>query len=178
MGNWFDAKGRGLIFGKLFLWDNYRFFFICFMWFQVYGHAINMWVILQRLFFLVWFWLMDMIGDGALWSQPCSMVCGPSITYISFQIHLKIYCKRIFFTFIRKITYWWCWYFCACRKKDADATTTNSGKPINNEPQPIGFFEAFALPNVLSYSLAFGFFKLVSPLSLKNNPLSNLYICR
>lgn len=29
------------------------------------------------------------------------------------------------------------------------------------DPSPIGFFEAFLLPNVLSYAIAFGFFKLV-----------------
>lgn len=30
------------------------------------------------------------------------------------------------------------------------------------EPEPIGFFQAFALPNVMSYAIAFGFFKLVN----------------
>lgn len=32
---------------------------------------------------------------------------------------------------------------------------------------PIGFLQAFMLPNVLSYAIAFGFFKLVSKLTQK-----------
>jgi sugar phosphate permease len=36
-----------------------------------------------------------------------------------------------------------------------------SGKAIT-EPSAIGFFQAFMLPNVLSYAIAFGFFKLVN----------------
>jgi sugar phosphate permease len=34
------------------------------------------------------------------------------------------------------------------------------GGPVEHEP--IGFFQAFALPNVLNYAIAFGFFKLVN----------------
>jgi hypothetical protein len=34
------------------------------------------------------------------------------------------------------------------------------------ETKAIGFFEAFALPNVISYAGAFGFFKLVSVTSV------------
>jgi sugar phosphate permease len=35
-------------------------------------------------------------------------------------------------------------------------------RPAMVEPEAIGFFEAFALPNVMSYAIAFGFFKLVN----------------
>jgi hypothetical protein len=39
----------------------------------------------------------------------------------------------------------------------AKANGTSTG-----EAAPIGFFQAFMLPNVLSYAIAFGFFKLVN----------------
>jgi hypothetical protein len=33
---------------------------------------------------------------------------------------------------------------------------------VEEGPAPVGFFQAFLLPNVLNYAVAFGFFKLVS----------------
>jgi hypothetical protein len=35
--------------------------------------------------------------------------------------------------------------------------------PAPPATSPIGFWQAFMLPNVLSYAIAFGFFKLVAP---------------
>jgi len=40
-----------------------------------------------------------------------------------------------------------------------------------SEPQPIGFIQAFQLPNVFTYSIAFGFFKLVKQTILINSSL-------
>jgi sugar phosphate permease len=45
---------------------------------------------------------------------------------------------------------------------NATIVTSSGVKKETTEPQPIGFFEAFQLPNVMSYALAFGFFKLVN----------------
>ena len=42
----------------------------------------------------------------------------------------------------------------------ATATVTTATVPVR-VAAPIGFVEAFLLPNVLSYAIAFGFFKLV-----------------
>jgi hypothetical protein len=47
-------------------------------------------------------------------------------------------------------------------KSKANAANAAAGKKQEAEPEPIGFMEAFQLPNVASYALAFGFFKLVS----------------
>lgn len=42
---------------------------------------------------------------------------------------------------------------------NASSLAQSSAAP---EPEAIGFFEAFALPNVMNYAIAFGFFKLVN----------------
>jgi OPA family glycerol-3-phosphate transporter-like MFS transporter 1/2 len=52
-------------------------------------------------------------------------------------------------------------------KSKANAANAAAGKKQEAEPEPIGFMEAFQLPNVASYALAFGFFKLVSVKRLK-----------
>jgi sugar phosphate permease len=47
-------------------------------------------------------------------------------------------------------------------KSKAKVVSATGVKSDADEVQPIGFLEAFALPNVMSYALAFGFFKLVN----------------
>lgn len=48
-------------------------------------------------------------------------------------------------------------------KSDAAKAAARRGdEPHAAEPPAIGFVEAFMLPNVMSYAIAFGFFKLVS----------------
>ena len=37
-----------------------------------------------------------------------------------------------------------------------------AGKDKNTEPSAIGIVAAFALPNVMGYAIAFGFFKLIN----------------
>ena len=44
----------------------------------------------------------------------------------------------------------------------AKAAATRAGEAHAAEPEPIGFVQAFLLPNVMSYAIAFGFFKLVN----------------
>jgi sugar phosphate permease len=43
-----------------------------------------------------------------------------------------------------------------------DAKAKASGLDVNAEPTPIGIVEAFQLPNVMGYAIAFGFFKLIN----------------
>ncbi len=47
--------------------------------------------------------------------------------------------------------------------KNSSSSTKSSRKESGKEaaPPPIGFLQAFQLPNVLNYAIAFGFFKLV-----------------
>ena len=44
----------------------------------------------------------------------------------------------------------------------AAAAAASSGPGLVEESKAIGFIEAFMLPNVMSYAIAFGFFKLVN----------------
>ena len=44
----------------------------------------------------------------------------------------------------------------------AKLTAEQTGISVEDAPPPIGFIQAFLLPNVLNYSIAFGFFKLVN----------------
>ena len=43
----------------------------------------------------------------------------------------------------------------------AKAINSANNKPAAAEVEPIGFIQAFMLPNVMNYAIAFGFFKLV-----------------
>lgn len=48
--------------------------------------------------------------------------------------------------------------------KTSSRITTSEGtvRVVEDTPAPIGFIQAFMLPNVMSYAIAFGFFKLVN----------------
>lgn len=48
------------------------------------------------------------------------------------------------------------------KEKKTSSSTTAGHSQAGDKAAPIGFFEAFMLPNVLSYAIAFGFFKLVN----------------
>ena len=45
------------------------------------------------------------------------------------------------------------------------AARPGGDQSANSEAEAIGFFQAFMLPNVMSYAIAFGFFKLVGAFS-------------
>ena len=47
-------------------------------------------------------------------------------------------------------------------KASRPVETHPGAPPAHREAEAIGFFQAFMLPNVMSYAVAFGFFKLVS----------------
>jgi len=47
-------------------------------------------------------------------------------------------------------------------KEDGKPSGNGAARAAVAEPEAIGFFQAFALPNVLNYAIAFGFFKLVN----------------
>jgi OPA family glycerol-3-phosphate transporter-like MFS transporter 1/2 len=46
--------------------------------------------------------------------------------------------------------------------REQEAIALASGKDKNAEPSPIGIGQAFMLPNVMGYAIAFGFFKLIN----------------
>jgi hypothetical protein len=48
------------------------------------------------------------------------------------------------------------------QEQEASKAKKTGGITIVEEKAPIGFIQAFLLPNVLNYAIAFGFFKLVS----------------
>lgn len=48
------------------------------------------------------------------------------------------------------------------QQQQVQASSATPTAAATAEPEAIGFFEAFALPNVMSYAIAFGFFKLVN----------------
>lgn len=62
----------------------------------------------------------------------------------------------------------------------ADAAKASRGASSSagpEEPEAIGFFQAFMLPNVMSYAIAFGFFKLVRKMScFVQSKLSTLHL--
>ena len=46
--------------------------------------------------------------------------------------------------------------------REQEAKALAAGKSKDSEPSPIGIKEAFLLPNVMGYAIAFGFFKLIN----------------
>ena len=46
--------------------------------------------------------------------------------------------------------------------REQEAIALASGKDKDAEPSPIGIGQAFMLPNVMGYAIAFGFFKLIN----------------
>jgi len=46
--------------------------------------------------------------------------------------------------------------------RTADAKALTAGRTKEDAPSPIGIKEAFMLPNVMGYAIAFGFFKLIN----------------
>ena len=52
-------------------------------------------------------------------------------------------------------------------KAAAAAASKRAGTYVEESTEPIGFFQAFMLPNVFNYAIAFGFFKLVSDIYLQ-----------
>jgi hypothetical protein len=58
-------------------------------------------------------------------------------------------------------------------KAAAQQQAAGQAREAPKEAEAIGFFQAFMLPNVMSYAIAFGFFKLVC---LKHVSLSCLAV--
>ncbi|KAJ1423090.1 major facilitator superfamily domain-containing protein [Ochromonadaceae sp. CCMP2298] len=119
MGNWFPAKGRGLIFG---LWTCHQYVG------DIVAALFSAWILSSN---MNWHWciILPAVLNG-LWS------------IVNF-------------------------YMVPNTPEEAGLITENTvraaktGKPTQ-EATAVGFFQAFMLPNVLSYAIAFGFFKLVN----------------
>lgn len=119
MGNWFPAKGRGLIFG---LWTCHQYVG------DIVAAIFSAWILSTD---ISWEYciLVPAVVNG-LWS------------IVNF-------------------------YFVPNTPEEIGIETDKSRKnkiagTSASDAAPIGFLEAFALPNVMSYAIAFGFFKLVN----------------
>ena len=123
MGNWFPAKGRGLIFG---LWTCHQYVG------DIVAALASAWI----------------LSSGVNW-RYCIII--PAVlngiwSYINFNYvpntpeEIGIITEE---------------------KQEQDATKAAAG-PSAVEPAPVGLVQAFMLPNVISYAVAFGFFKLVN----------------
>ena len=126
MGNWFPAKGRGLVFG---LWTCHQYVG------DIVAALASAWI----------------LSSGIDW-RYCITV--PAIlngfwSYINF-VYVPNTPEEIgIVTETSKAA--------AAKKAEADATGI-----VAAEPAPVGLVQAFMLPNVMSYAVAFGFFKLVN----------------
>lgn len=120
MGNWFPAKGRGLVFG---LWTCHQYIG------DIAAALFSAWILSST---YDWRW--------------CIIV--PA--------------------FINGVWGIFNFYFVPNTPEEAGILIESNKPSATKEPHhhsddtPIGFFEAMMLPNVLTYSLAFGFFKLVN----------------
>lgn len=127
MGNWFPAKGRGLVFG---LWTCH----------QYVGDIV---AALASAF---------MLNSGLDW-RWCIVV--PAVINGIWAIINFLYVPNTpeEAGLVTETSQ---------KMKAAKASAIARGEVAEEAPPPIGFFQAFMLPNVLSYAIAFGFFKLVN----------------
>lgn len=127
-------------------------------WFSACGLAINTLEILPLLSSLVGFYTLVMIGDGASLSQLLLTVFGHSLTCGLFQTAQKrqgkgqLFSGFFFYDFVGRVI----------TENSKANVVSSAGKSETKQVEAIGFIEAFQLPNVMSYAIAFGFFKLVS----------------
>ena len=122
MGNWFPAKGRGLVFG---LWTCHQY-----------------------------------IGDIA------AALASGYLLHNGYDYRLCIIIPAVingFWAFVN--------FFNVPNTPEEFGVETEGSKAkalaassgvVRDEPAPIGFIQAFLLPNVMNYAVAFGFFKLVN----------------
>eukprot|EP01038_Epipyxis_sp_PR26KG_P004666 gene4666-6554_t len=121
MGNWFPAKGRGLVFG---LWT-------CHQYVGDIVAALASAYILHSGYDWRWCIVIPAIINGIWAFINFYMVPNtPEEAGVSARGEVKI--------------------------------ATIGSKKTEDKKDPIGFFQAFMLPNVMSYAIAFGFFKLVN----------------
>mmetsp|Transcript_4962 Transcript_4962/g.8114 ORF Transcript_4962/g.8114 Transcript_4962/m.8114 type:complete len:467 (+) Transcript_4962:96-1496(+) len=118
MGNWFPAKGRGLVFG---LWTCHQYVG------DIVAALFSAWILSTT---LDWRWciIVPAVLNGA-WSL-INMVAVPNTPDEAGLI--------------------------------TESTIKNKAGGGASSQEAVGFFQAFMLPNVLSYAIAFGFFKLVN----------------
>ena len=120
MGNWFPAKGRGLIFG---LWTCHQYVG------DIVAAIFSAWILSTNVHWLYCI-LVPAVVNG-LWSIVNFFYVPNTPEDVGIETD-----------------------------KSRERKALNGGK--TTEAAPIGFIEAFQLPNVFSYAIAFGFFKLVN----------------
>eukprot|EP01036_Dinobryon_divergens_P032819 gene32818-42486_t len=122
MGNWFPAKGRGLIFG---LWT-------CHQYIGDIAAALASGYLLYAGYDWRWCIVVPAVING-IWA------------FINFYLVPNTPEE-----------------FGVVTEASVAKAAASASKTSQEEPAPIGFIQAFLLPNVMSYAIAFGFFKLVN----------------
>ena len=120
MGNWFPAKGRGLIFG---LWTCHQYVG------DIVAAIFSAWILSTNVHWLYCIAVPAVING--LWSIVNFFYVPNTPEDVGIETD-----------------------------KSRERKAMNGG--VVTEAAPIGFIEAFRLPNVFSYAIAFGFFKLVN----------------
>ena len=125
MGNWFPAKGRGLVFG---LWTCHQYVG------DIVAALASAWI----------------LSSGIDW-RYCIII--PAVlngiwSYINFQYVPNTPEDVGIVT--------------EASKARAAKQASSAAGDVAAEPAPVGLVQAFMLPNVMSYAVAFGFFKLVN----------------
>jgi OPA family glycerol-3-phosphate transporter-like MFS transporter 1/2 len=123
MGNWFPAKGRGLVFG---LWT-------CHQYIGDIAAAIFSAYILHSGFDWRWCIIVPAIING-IWAL---------INFLQVPNNPEEFGIET-------------------EASKAAAAKVASGSSLDDKKEAIGFIQAFMLPNVMNYAVAFGFFKLVN----------------
>jgi len=127
MGNWYPAKGRGLVFG---LWTCHQYVG------DIMAALASAWIIRS--------------GYDYRWCMVIPAVINGIWAFINFFQVPNNPAEIGVVTEAEKA------------KSEAAAIAKAAGTYVEDSTEPIGFFQAFMLPNVLNYAVAFGFFKLVN----------------
>jgi len=122
MGNWFPAKGRGLIFG---LWT-------CHQYIGDIAAALASGYLLYAGYDWRWCIVLPAVING-IWA------------FVNFYLVPNTPEE-----------------FGVITEASVAKAAASANKTSQEDPAPIGFIQAFLLPNVMSYAIAFGFFKLVN----------------
>lgn len=128
MGDWFPAKGRGLVFG---LWT-------CHQYIGDIAAALASAYIVRSGYDWRWCIIVPALING-LWAFVNFLMVPNTPEEAGIETE-------------------------ASQAKEAakDAAKVSGHALVEEEAAPIGFFQAFMLPNVMNYAIAFGFFKLVN----------------
>ncbi len=141
MGSWYPAKGRGFIFG---LWTCHQYIGdIAAAIFSAYilksGYDWRLCIIVPAIINGIW----AFVNFYSVPSRPSD---------VGLQLPSKTNTNTP-----------------SNSSKDSSSSSSSSKDSSSRKesaPEPIGFLQAFQLPNVLNYAVAFGFFKLVSFISV------------